>query len=133
MGAYVANEVVRLMVCKGVNPVCARILVLGLAFKENCPDLRNTRVVDIIDTLRGYNASVDVYDPWVDATEADHEYGLIPVSEVEEGYYDAIVLAVGHRQFMNLGPKGIRAFGKANCVIYDVKSVLPREAVDARL
>jgi UDP-N-acetyl-D-galactosamine dehydrogenase len=133
MGAYVANEVIRLMVRKGINPVGARILVLGLAFKENCPDLRNTRVVDIVVELRGYNANVDVHDPWVDANEAQHEYGLAPLASVERGVYDAIVLAVGHREFAEMGATGIRAFGKPGAVLYDVKYVLPKSAVDARL
>jgi UDP-N-acetyl-D-galactosamine dehydrogenase len=133
MGAYVANEVIRLMVRKGINPVGARILVLGLAFKENCPDLRNTRVVDIVAELAGYNATVDVHDPWVDTNEARDEYGLAPVEKVEQGAYDAIVLAVGHRQFAELGASGIRAFGRHGAVLYDVKYVLPKDAVDARL
>ena len=133
MGAYVAGEVIRLMVRKGINPVKARVLVLGLAFKENCPDLRNTRVVDIIAALQGYNARVDVHDPWVDAAEAEHEYGLRPIEQVDQGSYDAIILAVGHAQFAELGAAGIRAFGKPGAVLYDVKYVLPREAVDGRL
>ncbi len=133
MGAYVANEVIRLMVRKGINPVQARILVLGLAFKENCPDLRNTRVVDIVHALRGYSAMVDVHDPWVAASEALHEYGIAPVAEAEPGVYDAIIVAVGHRQFADLGAAGIRALGKPESVVYDVKYVLPREAVDGRL
>ncbi len=134
MGGYVADQVLKLMVRKGINPVGARVLVLGLAFKENCPDLRNTRVVDIIETLRGYNCSVDVHDPWVDATEAAHEYGLTPIPVPERGAYDAIVLAVGHDEFRGLGVDGVRAFGKADAsVVYDVKYVLPRDAVDGRL
>jgi UDP-N-acetyl-D-galactosamine dehydrogenase len=133
MGPYIANEVMRLMVCKGINPVGARILLLGLAFKENCPDLRNTRVVDIVHALRGYNANVDVHDPWVSADEAQHEYGIRPVSEPQQGTYDAVVVAVGHKQFVALGETGIRAFGKPDMVLYDVKYVLPREAVDGRL
>jgi UDP-N-acetyl-D-galactosamine dehydrogenase len=133
MGPYIANEVMRLMVCKGINPVGARVLLLGLAFKENCPDLRNTRVVDIVHALRGYNADVDVYDPWVSADEAQHEYGIRPVPEPQQGTYDAVVVAVGHKQFVALGEAGIRAFGKPDMVLYDVKYVLPREAVDGRL
>ena len=132
MGAYVAGEVIRLMVRKGINPVRARILVLGLAFKENCPDLRNTRVVDIVEALRGYNAEVDVCDPWVDGDEARHEYGLALASP-QPGTYDAVVLAVGHDQFRELGGDGVRAYGKPQCVVYDVKSLLPRDAVDGRL
>ncbi|MDR7135858.1 UDP-N-acetyl-D-galactosamine dehydrogenase [Lysobacter niastensis] len=133
MGAYVAGQVVRLMARKGINPVGSRILVLGLAFKENCPDLRNTRVVDILAALRDYNARIDIHDPWVDAGEARHEYGLDITSDPEAGMYDAIVLAVGHEQFAARGVDGIRAYGKPDSVIYDVKYVLPRHAVDGRL
>jgi UDP-N-acetyl-D-galactosamine dehydrogenase len=133
MGPYIAGELIRLMVCKGLNPVGARVLVLGLAFKENCPDLRNTRVVDIIAALRGYNATIDVHDPWVDGAEAAAVYGLHPVARPAAGAYDAIVVAVAHRQFHELGAAGIRAFGKPGAVVYDVKYVLPREAVDGRL
>ncbi|ULQ46707.1 nucleotide sugar dehydrogenase [Flagellatimonas centrodinii] len=132
MGAYVASEVIRLMVRKGINPVNAHVLILGLAFKENCPDLRNTRVVDIIDALKGYNACVDTCDPWVDAGEAEHEYGLI-LCEPREAEYDAIVMAVGHDAFRDLGADGIRTYGKPGAVLYDVKYVLPRDAVDGRL
>lgn len=122
------------MLRKGINPVRARILILGLAFKENCPDLRNTRVVDIIETLRGYNCDVEVFDPWVDAAEAQHEYGLAPIADPQPSSYDAIILAVGHDQFRELGGEGVRAFGKADgSVVYDVKHVLPRNAVDGRL
>jgi UDP-N-acetyl-D-galactosamine dehydrogenase len=133
MGAYVANEVIRLMVRKGINPVGARILVLGLAFKENCPDLRNTRVVDIVSELSRYNSQIEVHDPWVEASEAAHEYGLKLLASPEIGAYDAIVLAVGHKQFSDMGVSGIRAFGKPGAVLYDVKYVLPKDAVDGRL
>jgi UDP-N-acetyl-D-galactosamine dehydrogenase len=133
MGPYIASEVIRLMVRKGINPVNARVLLLGLAFKENCPDLRNTRVVDIVQALRRYNAAVDVHDPWVSAAEAEHEYGLVPLAQPPAGAYDAVIVAVGHRQFVALGAQGVRAFGKPDSVVYDVKYVLPREAVDGRL
>lgn len=133
MGAYVAGEVIRLMARKGINPVNARILILGLAFKENCPDLRNTRVVDIVDALKDYSAQVDIHDPWVNTAEARHEFGLSPIAAVEQGAYDAIILAVGHREFATLGASGIRAYGKPASIIYDVKYVLPRDAVDGRL
>ncbi|KAF1687185.1 Vi polysaccharide biosynthesis UDP-N-acetylglucosamine C-6 dehydrogenase TviB [Pseudoxanthomonas broegbernensis] len=132
MGAYVAGEVVRLMVRKGINPVRARVLVLGLAFKENCPDLRNTRVADLIGALRDYSAQVHVHDPWVDAEAARREYG-IDLGEPEQGAYDAVVVAVGHDQFRALGADGIRAYGKPQSIVYDIKYVLPREAVDGRL
>jgi len=133
MGPYIAGEVIRLMVRKGINPVNARVLLLGLAFKENCPDLRNTRVVDIVQALRGYNAQVDVHDPWVNPAEAAHEYGLTPLAEPPTGAYDAVIVAVGHRQFVALGAAGVRAYGKPSSVVYDVKYVLPRDAVDGRL
>jgi len=133
MGPYVANEVIRLMVRKGINPVRAKILILGLTFKENCPDLRNTRVVDIVEALHGYNADVDVYDPWVDVDEAEHEYGLRPIDAPAPAGYDAVIVAVAHRQFVALGAEGVRALGRDGAVVYDVKYVLPREAVDGRL
>jgi len=133
MGAFVASQTVRLMAKKGINPVQAKVLVLGLAFKENCPDVRNTRVVDIIAALAEYNAQVDVYDPWVDASEAEHEYGIRPIASPQAGVYDAVIIAVGHRQFQALGAEGIRAFGKPDSVLFDVKYVLPRDAVDGRL
>ena len=134
MGGYVADQVIKLMVRKGINPVQSRILVLGLAFKENCPDLRNTRVMDIVQALQGYNALVDVFDPWVDANEARYEYGLSPVGQPEQGVYDAIVLAVAHDEFRALGMEGVRSFcNAAGSVVYDVKCLLPRDAVDGRL
>ena len=134
MGHFVAEQTLRLMLKNRINPVGARVLVLGLTFKENCPDLRNTRVVDIIESLRGYNCEVDVYDPWVDVAEAEHEYGLRPIAQPATGSYDAIILAVGHEQFRALGGSGVRAFGKpGGSVVYDVKHVLPRDAVDGRL
>ncbi|MEV8521334.1 Vi polysaccharide biosynthesis UDP-N-acetylglucosamine C-6 dehydrogenase TviB [Dyella marensis] len=133
MGPYVAGEVVRLMVRKGINPVRAKVLVLGLAFKENCPDLRNTRVIDIVQALRGYNAEVDVHDPWVDAAECEHEYGLTTIGDPSRGAYDAVIVAVGHREFASQGADGIRSYGKPASIVYDVKYVLPRDAVDGRL
>jgi UDP-N-acetyl-D-galactosamine dehydrogenase len=133
MGAYVAGQVVRLMADREVSSVGARILVLGLGFKENCPDLRNTRVIDLIEELRQFRAQVDVHDPWVDAGQAEHEYGIQLTEIPRAACYDAIVLAVAHREFIALGAAGIRAFGKPGAVLYDVKSILPKEAVDGRL
>jgi UDP-N-acetyl-D-glucosamine/UDP-N-acetyl-D-galactosamine dehydrogenase len=132
MGTHVAESVVRLMLRKRINVVGARVLVLGLSFKENCPDLRNTKVVDIVRTLAGLNAEVDVYDPWVDADEAQAEYGIAPVAQ-PAGPYDAVVVAVAHRQFAALGIAAIRALCQPQAVIYDVKHLFPREAVDGRL
>jgi UDP-N-acetyl-D-galactosamine dehydrogenase len=133
MAGYVAGQILRLMVRKGINPVGARALVLGLAFKENCPDLRNTKVVDIVVELKEHRLAVDIHDPWVDAAEAAHEYGVTLTADPDPAAYDVIVLAVAHRQFIDLGPAGVRAFGKDPCVLYDVKSALPRDTVDGRL
>jgi UDP-N-acetyl-D-galactosamine dehydrogenase len=107
---------------------------MGLTFKENCPDVRNTKVVDVIETLRGFNATIDVWDPWVDAAEAEHEFGLKVLDEAPApGSYDAVVLAVGHRQFAELGPEAIRALGKPESVFFDVKSVFDRDASSGRI
>ncbi len=133
MGAYVAQRVVKLMTQKRIPVVDANVLVMGLSFKENCPDLRNTRVVDIVQEFRDYNARVEVYDPWVDRQEAAHEYGIEPVQAPKPGHYDAIILAVAHRQFRELGAVGIRALGKPNSVLFDVKYILPASTVDGRL
>ncbi|VAW72178.1 UDP-N-acetyl-D-glucosamine 6-dehydrogenase [hydrothermal vent metagenome] len=133
MGAYVAETVIKLMTRKRITVVDSRILILGLAFKENCPDLRNTRVIDIIDEFDSYHAKIDVYDPWIDKQEAKQEYGFDLVDSPNQNEYDAIVLAVPHQEFLDLATKQLRAFGKENCIIYDVKSILPRSLVDARL
>ena len=112
----------------------ARVLVLGLAFKENCPDVRNTKVVDIVHTLQSYQLQVDVYDPWIDRAEAQHEYGLSCLAEPPAaGKYSAVVLAVAHREFAELGAEALRAWGLPGAVLYDVKSLLPLGAADARL
>ncbi len=133
MGQHVAERVVRLMLQKRINVAGAKVLVLGLTFKENCPDLRNTRVTDIIDEFKACHADIDIYDPWVDADEARREYGVEVVTEPQPASYDAIVLAVAHRQFIDLGAAALRALGKPECVLFDVKNVLPRDAVDDRL
>ena len=134
MGTYIASEVVRLMVRKGINPVRARVLILGLAFKENCPDLRNTRVVDLVREFEGYSARVDVYDPWANADECKAEYGLSLLADVPgAGEYDAIVVAVAHDEFRQMGGAGIRALANGRAVVYDIKGILPKEAIDGRL
>ena len=170
MGAHVAETVIKLMLQSGIGVCNSRVLILGLAFKENCPDLRNTRVVDIIDALREYSIRVDVYDPWIDRAEAQHEYGLHCLAELPRvapplpshpppggrgqeaappsqprvqdvapggnestGPYDALILAVAHRDFIDMGADGLRALGKPKSVLYDVKSVLPADLVDGRL
>lgn len=133
MGAYVASQVVKRMVKRGIGLPDSRILVLGLTFKEDCPDLRNTRVVDIIAEFEEYGARVDVHDPNVDPEEAREEYGLALQSDPQPGTYNAAVIAVGHREFRERGPEGIRALMKPNGVLYDVKYIFPPEAVDGRL
>jgi UDP-N-acetyl-D-galactosamine dehydrogenase len=133
MGSHVAQRVIKLMIQRRIHAAGARVLILGLAFKENCPDLRNTRVVDVVAEFKAFHAEVDVHDPWVDAAEARHEYGLNLTTELEPGRYDAIVLAVAHDQFVAMGGERIRALGKPGSVLFDVKQVLPRDAVDDRL
>jgi len=133
MGSHVVEQVVKLMTRKKIHVVDSRILILGLAFKENCPDLRNTRVVDLISEFDDYHAQVDVYDPWVDAAEAKHEYGIELVSDPAANSYDAVIIAVSHDEFKKLGADGIRAFGKADHVLYDVKYLLTKDQVDGRL
>jgi UDP-N-acetyl-D-glucosamine/UDP-N-acetyl-D-galactosamine dehydrogenase len=133
MGNYVVLQLVKALTQRGIAAAGARVLVLGLTFKENCPDVRNTRVVDIIHDLKEYGALVDVCDPWISKEEAHHEYGLDPIDEPAKGTYDAIVLAVAHRQFAALGAEALHAFGKAQHVLYDLKYVLPADASDLRL
>jgi UDP-N-acetyl-D-galactosamine dehydrogenase len=133
MGAYVAGQLVKAMLKKGIDVQGARVLVLGLTFKENCPDLRNTRVVDVITELRDYGLAVDVHDPWADAECARHEYGLTLISTPAPKHYDGIVLAVGHRQFKALGAAAIHAFGKPKHVLYDLKHLLNVDEADIRL
>ncbi|MEO3356823.1 Vi polysaccharide biosynthesis UDP-N-acetylglucosamine C-6 dehydrogenase TviB [Acinetobacter haemolyticus] len=133
MSLYVANQLVKQLNKKRIQVEGARVLVLGLTFKENCPDIRNTKVVDIISELQDFNIQVDAYDPWVDVAEAQHEYGITPISEPQANMYDAIILAVAHEQFKQLGEQGIRALGKSNHVLYDLKYVLDKTASDIRL
>ena len=133
MGEHVAVDVVKLMIQRGIAVAGARILILGITFKENCPDLRNTRVVELAEKFGEYRARVDIHDPWADAAEARSAYGINLVSEPEQGAYDAVILAVAHEQFRALGADGARAFGRPHSVLYDIKSLYPREGVDARL
>jgi UDP-N-acetyl-D-galactosamine dehydrogenase len=133
MGAFIAERVIKLMTRKGLNVVGANILVLGLSFKENCPDIRNTGVIDIVRELNGYNAKVDVYDPWVSKEEAREEYGLTLLDQPEKGRYDGIVLAVGHDDFKQLGAGRIREFGRDQAILFDVKALFAIDESDARL
>ncbi len=133
MGAYVVSQLVKAMLKRRIHVDGARVLVMGLTFKENCPDLRNTRVVDIVKGLAEYNISVDVYDPWVSAEEAEHEYGITLATEPAIDAYDGIILAVAHNEFRALGAENIRLYGKGEHVLYDLKYLLSAEESDLRL
>ena len=133
MGAYVVTQLVKGMIKKKIQVEGAKVLVLGLSFKENCPDIRNTKIIDIVTELKEYQIDVDVYDPWVDVQEAEHEYGISPVKSVSDNSYDAIILAVAHEQFKQMGAAKIRALGKQAHVLYDLKYVLDAKEADIRL
>ncbi|RRJ84496.1 Vi polysaccharide biosynthesis UDP-N-acetylglucosamine C-6 dehydrogenase TviB [Aestuariirhabdus litorea] len=133
MGAYVASQLVKGMLRKRIQVEDSRVLLMGLTFKENCPDLRNTKVVDIVSELRDYGVQVDCYDPWINPQEAQHEYAITPIHEPKSGDYDAVVIAVAHKQFADMGASEIRALGKPVHVLYDLKYILPADASDLRL
>lgn len=134
MGQFVADRMARLMMKAGMPVVRSRILVMGMTFKENCPDLRNSKVIDILNGLKDFHAEVDVWDPWVDTDECRHEFGIDCLSEApERGRYDGIVVAVAHREFVGMGASGIRGFAKEGAVLYDVKGIFPKHETDGRL
>jgi len=134
MASHVADETIKLMLKKGLPVLGSRILVLGLSFKENCPDLRNTKVVDLIRVLEAYNTEVYVYDPWIDVDEAWQEYGLrCLVEPPDKGAFEAIILAVGHREFVSMGAEGIKGWGRKETVLVDVKSILAKDQSNLRL
>ena len=133
MAKYVANEIITLMTKKRIQVVDSNILVMGLTFKEDCPDIRNTRVVDVIQELSGFHCNVDVYEPWIDKEESIRDYEITLVEQLEPGKYDAVIIAVAHHQFKSMGITAIRALGKKNHVLYDIKYILPTENVDGRL
>ncbi|MCG3860914.1 Vi polysaccharide biosynthesis UDP-N-acetylglucosamine C-6 dehydrogenase TviB [Psychrobacter sp. Ps5] len=133
MGEYVVTQLVKTMIKKRIQVAGAKVLVLGLSFKENCPDVRNTKVIDIVHELEEYNIEVDVYDPWVDKAEAEREYNVTPISKPAMNNYDGIILAVAHNEFVELGVDQIRAFGKNEHVLYDLKYVFTKEDTDIRL
>ncbi|HYE36834.1 Vi polysaccharide biosynthesis UDP-N-acetylglucosamine C-6 dehydrogenase TviB [Methylocaldum sp.] len=133
MGEYVASRLVKLMTQKRLQVCQANILILGLTFKENCPDIRNTRVTDIIKELESYNARIDVYDPWANPEEVHEEYGIDLLRELSAGKYDAVVVAVAHREFRAMGIEAIRALAKPDGILFDVKYALPRDTVDEHL
>lgn len=133
MGAYVAAQLVKAMTKRRIQVDGARVLVMGVTFKENCPDLRNTRVVDIITELGGFNCNVDVYDPWVTSDDARNEYGITTIAQLNAGVYDAIIIAVAHHQFKSMGAAAIRSLGKPTAVLYDLKYVFLECESDLRL
>jgi len=133
MGNYVADQVTKLMTKKRIHVVDSKILIMGLTFKENCPDLRNTRVVDLVAEFNSFNCQVDIYDPWVDKQEAVEEYGIRPIEEPQKSQYDAVILAVAHDQFKKLGAERLRSYGKSQHVLYDIKYLLDKGQVDGRL
>ncbi len=133
MGNYVAQQVAQLMIQHRIQVKDARVLIMGLTFKENCPDVRNTKIVDVLRELEKYGARVDVFDPWADAGEAEHEYGLRPIRKLKPGTYDAIVMGVAHKEFRAMGIGKVRALGKKSHVLYDIKYVFRTGEVDGRL
>ena len=133
MALHVAAQITRLMAAKRIHVKGARVLMLGMTFKENCPDIRNSKVVDVVRELRKQGARVEVYDPWANAAECRHEYGLNPVRALKPNRYDAAVVAVAHRQFRELGARGVRRLCRRRHVLYDIKHVFPAAVVDGRL
>ena len=133
MGEYVVSQLIKLMLKKRLHVRESNVLIMGLTFKENCPDLRNTRVVDIVNELETYGVNIFVYDPWVDPQEAQAEYGITPITSLEDGKFEAILIAVAHEQFKQMDISQIRALGKPDAVIYDLKYLFPAEQTDERL
>jgi UDP-N-acetyl-D-galactosamine dehydrogenase len=133
MGAYIADRVMKLMTGKRIHVVGSRILVMGVTFKENCPDMRNSQVLSLVRSLRAFHADVDLHDPWADPDEVADEFGQATISNPLPATYDAVVLAVPHQEYVELGPAAIQAFGRATSVLYDIKSALPTDAADERL
>jgi len=133
MGAYVVTQLVKQMIRKKIQVEGSKVLVLGLSFKENCPDIRNTKIIDIINELKEYQIEVDIYDPWVDISEAQHEYNVTPIKTLQDSTYDGVILAVAHEEFKVMGADKMRKLGKANHVLYDLKYVLDQSKVDIRL
>ena len=133
MGRYVADQVSKLMTRKSIHIVNADILIMGLTFKENCPDIRNTRVVDLVAEFESFNSNVDVYDSWADKNRAQHEYGITLIDTLTDGKYDAIILAVAHNEFIEMGVDRLRLLGRENHVLYDIKYILSEDEVEGRL
>ncbi len=133
MGSYIVKQITKLMIDKNINIENSNILIMGLAFKEDCPDIRNTRIIDLIEDFNNLNCSVNVYDPWVNKSQAIHEYGIEIIDKPIEGSYDAIILAVAHSEFKDMSMTQIKALGKKNSIIYDIKYLFKAKEVDGRL
>ncbi|WP_180061055.1 Vi polysaccharide biosynthesis UDP-N-acetylglucosamine C-6 dehydrogenase TviB [Acinetobacter sp. YH12124] len=133
MGEYVATQLIKEMVKQRIQVVGSKILVMGLTFKENCPDIRNTKIVDMVNALKEYDLDLDIYDPWVDIEEAKHEYGLTPITQLQNNHYDAVILAVAHDEFKNMSLVDFKALSKENYVLYDLKYILDAQESDLRL
>jgi len=133
MGEYVVTQLIKNMIKKRIQIEGSKVLILGLSFKENCPDVRNTKVIDIVHELREYNIEVDVYDPWIDSGEAEREYGITPVKTLSANHYDGVILAVAHSEFIDMGIDKIRNFGKDSHVLYDLKYIFDKDKTDIRL
>ena len=133
MGSHIAGSVVKLMMKQKIHVADSKVLILGLTFKENCPDIRNTRVIDIVEELKTYHANVDIFDPWADKDQVKDEYGYDLITAPQNDAYDAIILAVSHDEFKSMGTPAIKALGRKNSILYDVKSLLDKDAIDARL
>ncbi len=133
MSFYVVDQISKLMIKKELSIVNANVLIMGLAFKENCPDIRNSKVVDLVNEFSNYNCKVDVYDPWIDKNQAEQDYSIKPISKINKNYYDVIVIAVAHKQFQELTAEEIKSYGKENHVLFDIKYVLSAADSDGRL
>ena len=133
MGAYVVSQLIKTMIKRNIAINGANVLVMGLTFKENCPDVRNTKIVDILAELAEYNTNVDVYDPWVNSEEARHEYGVELIDKPKSAYYDAVIFAVAHNEFKALSNDDIKGLMQAEHVIYDLKYMLDPQLADIRL
>ncbi len=133
MSLYIVSQIVKLMLKRSIQPLGSRALIMGLAFKENCPDVRNTKVIDIATELSSYGASVDIHDPWCDKDEAKEAYGIDLIENPKKNEYDVVVIAVAHNEFRAMGAEKMRSFGKAKSVLYDIKYVLSPEHTDDRL
>ena len=133
MSFYVVDQISKLLIKKELSIVNANVLIMGLAFKENCPDIRNSKVVDLVNEFSNYNCKVDVYDPWIDKNQAEQDYSIKPISKINKNYYDVIVIAVAHKQFQELTAEEIKSYGKENHVLFDIKYVLSAADSDGRL